>query len=220
MQKTFTKEYTSPGGRHVKESFTLTANGPFVDMLNKSVGPTAGFPILFAMLVIIFALALYLLVAACMFVKPLFVRPKKDPKTGRYHLRISSHLAKILKASCIVFWILLVLLMIDISYGETKRQSTPTSIRISSIVYFAFVVVVAVGVGFLTHKLWKDPSADGSVTLNLFKTQLVFIKIAIVSEIITFPLVVLMMFSFLMFIGISMGRMTYNMGRTAYLHNL
>lgn len=215
MQKNVIKEYTSPGGSRITESYTMKADGVIADMLNKSVGPVAGFPILFGLFVILFSLALYLLVAACMFVKPLFKQPKKDHKTGRYHLRISSHLANILKAFCIIYWILLILSCISVTDGQTKKPYTPVAILDQSIVYFAFVAVVAVGVGFLTHKLWKAPNAGGSVTLNLSKTQLVFIKIAIVSEIVTFPLVVLIMFFGLLYFGMIMGRMAYISNRYA-----
>jgi len=192
---------------YVKESYSLTASGPVADMLDKSVGPTAGFVVLFVIFTVIFGLAIYQLVAASMFVKPLFKRPRKDHTTGRYHVTISSHLVHVLKAFCIIYWILLILSMVSVSYGQTKKDSTPVSLLDMSIVYLAFTAVVSVGVGFLTHKLWKTPSKDGSVTLNLSNTQLVFIKIAILSEIIIFPLVILIMFFALVYFGIIAGRM-------------
>lgn len=159
-----------------------------------------GFSVLLIVFAINFAIALYLLVAACMFVRPLFKQAEKDSKTGRYNLQISSHLCNILKAFCIIFWILFILSVESTSDG-IKKAYTPTSIRDFSIVYLAFTAVVAVGVAFLTERLWKAPSVNGLVTLNLSKTQLVFIKIAILSEIITYPLVVLMMFFALIYFG-------------------
>ncbi len=128
--------------------------------------------------IIIFGLAAFQFVVACTFVSPLFKNSKKDDATGRYHLTISKSTVNLLKAFTVIFWIVLGFSVLHLS----------TEKGIASIIWLAFTVVVAVGVGFLTAKIWKAKAKDGKVTLNLSKTQLVFIQIAIVGEIVVFAL--------------------------------
>lgn len=127
---------------------------------------------------LIFGLATFQFVVACSFVGPLFRNSEKDGATGRHHLTIPESTVNLLKAFTVIFWIVLGFSVLHLS---TKR--TP-----ASIIWLAFTVVVAVGVGFLTAKIWKTKVKDDKVTLNLSKTQLVFIQIAIVGEIVIFSL--------------------------------
>jgi hypothetical protein len=209
MEKSFTK-VTRSGHSVTTVQYSLKVTGPIAEMLNKSVGATAGFTLVLIIILFLFGLSLYQLIAASFFVKSLFQKPKKDHASGRYRLIITPHLSNILKAFCIIYWILLILscTTVSVNEGETHKASTPKSILDMSIVYLAFTAVVSVGVGFLTHRLWKTRAKDrdGKVTLNLSKTQLVFIKIAIVSEIVIFPLAILLTGFFLLWVGMILVR--------------
>lgn len=143
-----------------------------------------------------FGLAIYQLVAASMFVRPLFQDAHKQAGSGRYTLAITTNLAKVLKAFTVIYWVILglsVLSMIDSikthkAQGATQGTTTPHAqgLMPTSIVGLALTVLFAVGVGFLTAKIWKAPQTPDKkhVVLNLSATQLVFIKISIVGEIV------------------------------------
>lgn len=188
--------------------------GPQVNISAKLTGPfgpinTIGAALLLIVAIaIFFGLAIYQLVAASMFVRPLFKDPVKDPKTGRYHLTISKHLTNLLKAFSVIYWIGLGLSILSVGEGQKSSVYGVTSdlLKNTSIVSLAITCVVAVGVGFLTSVLWKGKHQGDTVTFNLSKTQLVFIKIAIVGQIIVFSLIFLLFVLAILFAGVIMAK--------------
>ena len=216
------KTVNLPGGIQYKNTVQVVA--PRKDLGNgNTMGPTvqtsSGFhstlkvsgsiTLLVVAIVIAFGLSVYQLVAASIFVRPLFKDPKKDKTTGRFHLTISKHTLNLLKAFTIIFWIVLGLTVLSVGEGQKGSfvNITWNLVKDTSIVWLAFTVVVAVGVGFLTAKIWENHKTHGDqVTLNLSKTQLVFIKIAIVGEIIAFAVSLLVMIVVMLMVGVYLAR--------------
>lgn len=153
------------------------------------LGPISSVSSIILLLVVIaltFGLMIYQLVAASMFVRPLFKDTKKDAETGHYTLTISKHLTNVIKAFTVIFWVILGLSVLSVGEGQKPSLVGVTSnlLKNTSIVSLAITVVVAIGVGFLTAKIYKGKTVSNKVTLNLSKTELVFVKIAIVGEIV------------------------------------
>jgi len=166
--------------------------GPTVNTSFKVTGPlgpissVSSIILLLVVIALTFGLMIYQLVAASMFVRPLFKDTKKDAETGRYTLTISKHLTNVIKAFTVIFWVILGLSVLSVGEGQKPSLVGVTSnlLKNTSIVSLAITVVVAIGVGFLTAKIYKGKTVSNKVTLNLSKTELVFVKIAIVGEIV------------------------------------